>query len=59
MKDVFYFIQKALFLLKIFKFLYFLPPLFFSLSHCFRAGSKMNLKDIIRCLNKNLITQFV
>ena len=31
-KDVFYFIQKALFVLKIFKFLYFHLPLFFSLS---------------------------
>ena len=31
-KNVFYFIQKALFILKIFKFLYFHLPLFFSLS---------------------------
>ena len=32
MKDVFYFIQKALFIFKIFKFLYFDLPLFFCLS---------------------------
>ena len=32
MKNVFYFIQKALFVLEIFKCLYFHPPLFFSLS---------------------------
>ena len=32
MKNVFYFIKKALFVLKIFKFLYFRLPLFFSLS---------------------------
>ena len=32
MKDVFYFIQKALFVLKIFKFLYFHLSLIFSLS---------------------------
>ena len=32
MKNVFYFIEKALFVLKIFKFLYFPLPLFFPLS---------------------------
>ena len=32
MKDVFYFIERALFVLVIFKFLYFYLPLFFSLS---------------------------
>ena len=32
MKDVFYFIEKALFVLEIFKFLYFHLPLFFSMS---------------------------
>ena len=31
MKNAFYFIQKALFVLKIFKFLYFCPSLFFNL----------------------------
>ena len=36
-------------------------PLFFSVSHCFRAWSKINLKvyDVINWLNKNLITHFV
>ena len=36
-------------------------PLFIPFSHCFRGCSKINLKvyDIINCLNKNLITQFV
>ena len=32
LKDAFYFIEKALFILEIFKFLYFPLPLFFSLS---------------------------
>ena len=32
MKNAFYFIEKALFVLKIFKFLYFHPPLFLFLS---------------------------
>ena len=32
MKDVFYFVEKALFILEIFKFLYFRLPLFFSMS---------------------------
>ena len=32
-------------------------PLFLSVSHCFRAWSKINLKvhNIINCLNKNLV----
>ena len=36
-------------------------PLFFPVSHCFRAWSKINLKvyDAINCLNKNSITHFV
>ena len=36
-------------------------PLFFTVSHCFRRGSKINLKvyEVIHCLNKNLITDFV
>ena len=38
MKNVFCFIWKALFILKIFKFLYFrLPPFFPPVSHCFRG----------------------
>ena len=62
MKAVFNFILKALFVLEIFKFLYFHLLLFFSLSiHCFRASSKINLKvyEIINCLNKNLIIHLV
>ena len=62
MKAVFNFILKALFVLEIFKFLYFHLLLFFSLSiHCFRASSKINLKvyEIINCLNKNLIIHVV
>ena len=56
MKNVFYFIKKALF---VFVFLSF--PLFFLVSHCLRDWSKKNLKiyDVINCLNKNLITHFV
>ena len=59
MKNVFYFIWKALFVLEIFKFLYF--PSFFPVNHCFRGWSKKNLKiyDTINCLNENSITHFV
>ena len=62
MKNVFYFIQKALLVLEIFKFLYSrLPPFFLPVSHCFSGCLKINLQvyDIINCLNKNLITHFV
>ena len=57
----FYFIKKALFVLEIFKFLYFLLPLFFPVNHCLRGWSKKSLKiyDVINCLKKNLITYFV
>ena len=36
-------------------------PLFLPVSHCFRGCSKINLKvyDVINCLNKNLIANFV
>ena len=46
---------------KIFKFLYFRPPLFLPVSHCFKRWSKINLKvySVISCLNKNLIKHFV
>ena len=62
MKKVFYFIWKALFILEIFNFLL-LPssPLFLPISHCSWGWSKINLKvyDIMNCLNKNLIAQFL
>ena len=60
MKDVFYFIEKAVFVLEIFKYLYCHLPLFLSVSHCLRAWFKINRKvyDVINCLNKNL-THFV
>ena len=52
MKNVFYFIAIAFFVLEIFKFLYFHPPLFFSLS-------VITLEiDIINCLNRTSITYF-
>ena len=56
MKNVFYFIEKALFALKIFTF-----PFFFSLSATALAWSKINLQvyDVISCLNKYLIAHFV
>ena len=56
MRNVFYFIKKALFVLVFLSF-----PLFFLVSHCLRDWSKKNLKiyDVINCLNKNLITHFV
>ena len=40
-------------------FLFLSSPLFLPVSHCFRAWSKINLYDVINCLNKNLITLFV
>ena len=62
-EDVFYFIEKALFVLKIFNQIFVFPssPHFLPVSHCFRGWSKINLKvyDVINCLNKNLITHFV
>ena len=61
MKNAFYFILKVLFVLKIFKFLYFSFSFFFSISHWFRGWSKINFKvyDTINCLNRNSITHFV
>ena len=63
MKDCFYFIEKALFILEIFKFLHFnLPLFFFPVSRCSSAWSKINLKvydDVINCLSMNLIIHFV
>ena len=59
MENVFCFIWKALFVLKIFKFLYFcLPLFFFPVSHCFRDWFKKNLQvyDVTNCLDKNLTT---
>ena len=61
MKNVFYFIKKALFILKIFKFLYFHLPLFFSLSATASVvGPRKILKvyDSIDCISKNLFTHF-
>ena len=42
-------------------FVYLSSPLFFPVSHCFRGWFKKNLKvyDVINCLNKNWITQYV
>ena len=56
MKNVFYFIKKALSVLAFLSF-----PLFFPVSHCLRGWSKKSLKinDVINCLNKNLTTHFV
>ena len=61
MKNVLYFIYKALFDLETFKFFYSFFPSFSPVSHCFRGWSKINLKvcDVINCLNKMLITHFV
>ena len=49
----FYFMQNALFVLEILKFLYLHFFLFFSVSHCFRAWSKISLKvyDLINRLS--------
>ena len=62
MKNVFYFIFKALFILEIFKFLYFRLPLFFALPAIALEGDSrkiLKVYDVIICLNKNLITCFV
>ena len=60
-KLCFYFIQKALLVLRYSDFLFWPSPLFFHVSHCFRGWSKKNLKVyvVINCLNNNLITHFV
>ena len=41
--------------------LFLFSPLFPLVSHCFRGCSKVNLetRDVINCLNKNLMTYFV
>ena len=62
MKNVFHFIWKALFVLKIFKFLHFCLPVFFSLSAiALEVDPRKIYKayDVINCFNKNLITHFV
>ena len=61
MKDVFNFIEKALFVLERFKFLYLHLPLFFFLSAIAWELDPRNIKvfDVINCLNKNLIIHFV
>ena len=61
MKNAFYFIWKALFILEILKFLYFCLSLFVPVGHCFIGWSKINLKvyDVVNCLNKSLITYFI
>ena len=58
MKDVFYFIWKARFVLEILKFLYFRLPLFFLLS-AIALELDLKLYDVINCPNKSLITHFV
>ena len=55
-KTLFYFIKKALFVLKIIKFLYIHLPLFFSLS---AIALEVDSRKILKyCLNKNLITHY-
>ena len=58
-KNAFYFIQKALFIVKIFKLLYFRLPL--PVNHWLIGWWRINLKayDVSNCLNENLITHFV
>ena len=62
MKNVFYLIYKALFVLEIFKFLCFLPHLFFQLSAIALNVDwfKTNVKvySVIICLNQSLIISF-
>ena len=52
MKNAFYIIEKALFVIEIFRFLYF-GLLFFSLvGHCFRGWSKINLKFQVNTVSR-------
>ena len=61
MKDVFYFVEKALFVLKIFAYLYFHLPLFSPCQPLLKSliQDKIKLYDVINRLNKNSITHFV
>ena len=59
MKNAFYFIEKALFVIEIFNYLYFHLLLFFPCRPLFSLRPlKINLEvyDVINCQNKNLIT---
>ena len=57
MENASYFIWKALFVLYIFKFLYFRLTLFFCLSAItLEDNTTYDVYDVIKCLNKNLIT---
>ena len=62
MRNTFYFIGKALFVLEIFKFLDFhLPPLFSFSTTALNDEPKVDLKvyGVINFLNKSLITYFL
>ena len=52
MKNVFYFILKALFVLEIFKFLYIRLPLFFSLS---AIASAVDLRKIFKFMTPSTV----
>ena len=53
--------KKLILLSRYSNFCIFILPSFFPVNHCFRGWSIINLKvyDIIYCLNKDLITNFV
>ena len=61
MKNVFYLFWKAYFIPFSEIFVFSSSPLFLPVSHWGRGCLKINLKvyDVIKCLNKNLITHFV
>ena len=61
LKNVFYFILKALLFSRHSVFCISVYSFFLSVSHCFRGWWKINLKDCddINVLNKNLITHFI
>ena len=47
MKNVFYFIEKALFVLEIFNFIFLAFPLFLPVGHCFKEWSLINVKACV------------
>ena len=58
MKNSFYFIWKAFFVLEIFKKFISIFPSFFPFGRSFRVWPKINL-EVVMCLSRNTITHFV
>ena len=58
MKNVFYFIKKALFICETFKFLYFCPPLFLLVGHCFRGWNTPSIWSICSKTASTFLTEY-